>query len=172
MQPPLYDPEAVRPMWEELVQVGFESLETAEEVEDRVTRTEGTTLLMINSVCGCAAGNARPGVALSLQHSVIPFRMITVFAGVFRDAVDKARELMPQVPPSSPFVALFRDAELVYCLQRSQIEMMDALGVATALTQAYDEFCSQKGPSIPHEEFEKIISHQQCGSTIPAFRQD
>ena len=172
MQPPLYDPESVRPMWEELVKVGFESIETPTEVEDRITRTEGTTLLLINSVCGCSAGGARPGVSMSLQHETIPSRMITVFAGVFRDAVDKARGLMPQVPPSSPFIALFKDGELIYCLQRSQIETMDAKGIAQSLTGAYDEFCSDKGPSIPSEEFEKIISHQQCGSTIPLYRQD
>jgi putative YphP/YqiW family bacilliredoxin len=169
MQPPIYDPEACRPMWEELEQVGFESLSTPEAVEEAVVQTKGTVLLFINSVCGCSAGAARPGLSLSLQHSHIPGKLVTVFAGVHRDAVDKARELMPQVPPSSPFTAIFKDGELVYVLQRSQIEMMDAVGIAQTLRQVYDEFCEAEGPSVPREVFEAIPTIQQCGSSIPRF---
>lgn len=166
---PLYDPEAVRPMWEELAQVGVQPLHTAQDVDDVMNVKEGTTLVVVNSVCGCAAGGARPGVMMSLQNKVIPDRYVTVFAGVDREATERARSYMVNVQPSSPAIALFKDGDLVHMLERRHIEMMDAIEVAQNLKEAYDKNCGKEGPSIPAEEFEKIIPVQQCGSTIPLF---
>ncbi|MBD3266297.1 BrxA/BrxB family bacilliredoxin [bacterium] len=163
----MYDPEMVRPMWEELEQVGIQPITSAEDVDRYLGNRQGTVLLVINSVCGCSAGNARPGVMLALQHEVIPDKSITVFAGVDHDATNKAREYIQDVPPSSPFIALFKEGEPVFVLERRQIELMDRDQVAFSLKQAFDEFGSKKGPSIPAEQFEKITPVQQCGSTIP-----
>jgi putative YphP/YqiW family bacilliredoxin len=167
MMPSMYDREAVKPMWEELNRVGIESLTTADDVTAALTAPAGSVLLLINSVCGCAAGGARPGVMLALQHTVIPDRSVTVFAGVDRDATEQARALLGNIPPSSPFIALFKDGKLVHVLQRSHIEMMNAGMIAQNLTEAFDHYCSAEGPSISAEEFNKICPVQQCGSTIP-----
>lgn len=163
----LYDREAVRPMWEELERVGVRSLTTPEEVDAVLSQEQGTTLVVINSVCGCAAGGARPGVMLSLQHSVIPDASITVFAGVDRPAVERARSYMTGIAPSSPSIALFKDGKLVHVLERRHIEQMDANMVAENLKQAYNRFCTAPGPSIPAEEFARIAPYQQCGSMVP-----
>ena len=162
----IYDREAVRPMWEELAYVGVEPLTTADQVREVLDKREGTVMVVINSVCGCAAGGARPGVARALQHKVIPDRSVTVFAGVDREATEMARAYMKPLPPSSPCVALFRDGELVYALQRHQIEMMDANGIAQALIEGFDEFCKAEGPSIPREQYEKLVYQQICSSSI------
>ncbi len=164
--PPIYDPEAIKPMEEELHRVGVKSLRSAKEV-DQAINEQGTTLLVVNSVCGCAAGGARPGVMLSLQNVKIPDRMATVFAGVDRDAVNQARALMGDIPPSSPCIALFKDGKPVHVLERRHIEQMDAHRVAGDLKSAFDEHCSAQGPSIPPEEFERIVPVQQCGSDVP-----
>jgi len=169
MQHPIYNPEAVRPMWEELVQVGIESLTTANEVEEFITKKTGTTLVVINSVCGCAAGNARPGVMLALQHKTIPNHLCTVFAGMDHDAVEKARSLM-SIPPSSPCIALFGDGVMIFVLQRHQIERMSAKDVADNLTAAFDSHCSAEGPSCPPDEFQKIVPVDECGSNIQLYR--
>jgi putative YphP/YqiW family bacilliredoxin len=163
----IYDREAVKPMWQELSFVGVESLTTAEQVEGALSAKEGTVLVVVNSVCGCAAGGARPGVTKALQHKVIPDRMVTVFAGVDREATETARRFMAPLPPSSPCVALFRNGEPVYALQRHNIESMDANGIAQALTEGFDEYCTRPGPSISKEEYEKLIHQQICSSSIP-----
>ncbi len=163
----LYDREAVRPMWEELERVGVRPLATAEEVDTVLGRAQGTALVVVNSVCGCAAGGARPGVMLSLQNDVIPDASVTVFAGVDRPAVDRARSYMTGVQPSSPSIALFKDGRLVHMLERRHIEQMDARMVAENLKAAYARFCGAKGPSIPPEEFARIAPVQQCGSMVP-----
>jgi putative YphP/YqiW family bacilliredoxin len=167
---PLYDPEAVRPLWEELVNVGFHSLTTAEEVDEVLSKGQGTVLLVINSVCGCAAGAARPGVELALQHKTIPDKLVTVFAGVDRAAVERAREYMPQFEPSSPFIVLFKDGKEVFTLERRHIESMDVHAIAEILKRTFDEFCRAPGPSVPPEVYEKTARSQQCSSTIPLFR--
>lgn len=154
----LYDPEFVRPMWQELDKIGVRSLRTPEEVDTAALNTPGTTLLVVNSICGCAAGHARPGVALALQHKTIPDHLTTVFAGVDREATMRARELMKDVPPSSPSVALFKDGQLVYMLHRSQIERMDISGIARNLTEAFDRYCSASGPSVPSRVMEEIFN--------------
>jgi len=168
MQPPLYDPEAVRPMWEELAHCGVDPVKTPEEV-DAALEESGTALMIVNSVCGCAAGSARPGVTLALQHSVIPDHLKTVFAGVDRDATERARQHMVDVPPSSPAIALFKDGELVHMLERRHIEMMNEEMVAQNLIEAFDKHCSRKGPSVPKEVYENIVTSRQCGSSVPMF---
>jgi len=167
---PLYDPEAVRPMWEELAGVGVEPLHTAEEVDAAFAdQSQGTLLLVINSVCGCAAAGARPGVSLGLQHERIPDRMVTVFAGVDRAAVARAREHLSAVPPSSPCVALFKDGKLIHILERRHIEQMEARAIAQDLAQAFDAHCTRQGPSVTPEAFAKVVNVMQCSSTIPRY---
>jgi bacilliredoxin len=165
--PPIYDPEAVAPMWQELAAVGVEPLTTPEQVDQLLGAGSGSALVIVNSVCGCAAGQARPGAMLALQHSVIPNRYVTVFAGVDRDAVERAREYMTGYPPSSPCMGLFRDGKLVFMLQRSDLQRMNEEQVSAALRKAFDEHCSKPGPSIDPETFMQIRPHQGCGSQIP-----
>lgn len=166
---PLYDREAVRPMWEELAQCGVEPLRAAAEVDAAVAQP-GTTLIVVNSICGCAAGGARPGVTEALQGAVIPDHLTTVFAGVDMEATERARELMPEVPPSSPSVALFKDGALVYALQRWQIEGVSPQEIAAELMKAFRQHCSRPGPSVPPEVYRQVVHARQCGSTIPSFR--
>lgn len=165
---PLYDPEAVRPMWEELSQCGVEPVKTGDDV-DAALKESGTTLVVVNSVCGCAAGSARPGVTRALQHSTIPDHLKTVFAGVDREATERARQHMAGIPPSSPCVALFKDGELVHMLERRHIEMMNEEMVALNLIEAFDEHCSRQGPSVPKAVYENLAVSRQCGSQVPLF---
>jgi len=136
----MYPEEIVKPMRQELVNAGFEELHTADEV-DTILKESGTTLIMVNSVCGCAAGTARPGTIMSLQGDKKPSHITTVFAGVDVDAVAKAREHMIPFPPSSPAVALFKDGELVHMLERHHIEGRSAEMIAENLAEAFQEFC-------------------------------
>lgn len=136
----MYPAELVKPMREDLTKVGFEELHTAEAVDAAMAKT-GTTLVVVNSVCGCAAANARPGARLSLQNAKRPDHIVTVFAGVDKDAVTKAREYMIPFPPSSPSMALFKDGELVHMLERHHIEGRPAELIAENLTDAYNEYC-------------------------------
>lgn len=165
---PNYDPEAVKPMEEELELVGIQPLRTGTEVDAALSQP-GTTLVVINSVCGCAAGGARPGVTRALQHRTIPDHLVTVFAGMDHEAVQQARQHMPEIPPSSPCIALFKDGKLVHILERRHIEQMDAVRIAENLAHAFDTHCSARGPSIPAEKYAQLRGVQQCGSTIPAF---
>jgi putative YphP/YqiW family bacilliredoxin len=166
---PLYDPEAVRPMWEELAQCGVTPLRTVAEV-DAVLEKPGTTLVVVNSICGCAAGAARPGVTQALQSAVIPDQLTTVFAGVDREATEYVRQRIPEVAPSSPSIALFKDGALVYALERRHIERMNVADVAGELMRAFRQYCTGKGPSVPPEAYEKVVRARQCGSQIPSFR--
>ena len=166
---PMYDMEAVQPMRDELVAVGFEDLRTAQDVDSVFGETEGTLLVMINSVCGCAAGSARPGVALALQHQVIPDRLATVFAGMEYDAVDRVRELHAGYPPSSPSMVLFKDGKLVHMVERSMIEGKKPERIARELAQIFDRYCSRPGPSISAHEFDKLAFAKVCGSSIPRY---
>ena len=163
---PLYDPQAVRWMWEELTSCGIEPLTQPEQVDQALTR-QGTTLVVVNSVCGCAAGNARPGVTRALQHPNIPDHLVTVFAGVDRAATDKARKYMAGIPPSSPAIGLFKDGNLVHMLERRHIERMTEQDVAQNLEAAFDQHCSRPGPSVPREHYEKVVHARVCGSSIP-----
>jgi len=136
----MYPAELVKPMREDLTRVGFEELHTPEAVDAAIAR-KGTTLVVVNSVCGCAAANARPGARMSLQNDKRPDHLVTVFAGVDFDAVSRARELMVPFPPSSPSMALFKDGELVHMLERHHIEGRPAELIAENLVDAYNEYC-------------------------------
>lgn len=138
-----YPEMLIRPMREDLTRLGVEELKTAEAVDETIGNTKGTLMVVVNSICGCAAGKARPGVALALQHDVKPDKVATVFAGADIEATEKARSYFTGYGPSSPSIALLKDGELVYMLERFQIEGRDAHQIAGELTQAFDKFCSQ-----------------------------
>ncbi|MBN1301770.1 MAG: BrxA/BrxB family bacilliredoxin [Melioribacteraceae bacterium] len=168
-RPPIYDPEAVQPMRDELVFCGFEELSTPEKVDEVLSAESNETILvMINSVCGCAAGSARPGVTKALQHNKIPDRFVTVFAGQDRDAVDHLRNnYLGKFPPSSPSVALVKNGEVLYMLHRHNIEGKYPDQIAEELTKVFDETSQRQGPSIPKEQYEKLEHAVACGSKIP-----
>jgi len=136
----MYPEELVKPMRNDLTSVGFEELYTSEAVENALKK-DGTTLVVVNSVCGCAAANARPAARLSLQSDKKPDYITTVFAGVDTDAVDTARSAMIPFPPSSPSMALFKNGELVHMIERHHIEGRPAEMIAENLTEAYNEHC-------------------------------
>ncbi|MCK5815331.1 MAG: BrxA/BrxB family bacilliredoxin [Flavobacteriaceae bacterium] len=136
----MYPKELIKPMKAELENAGFTSLHTADEVNATLAK-EGTTLIVVNSVCGCAAGTARPGAISSLEFDKTPTNLVTVFAGVDGEATNKAREFMIPFPPSSPCMALFKDGQLVHMLERHHIEGRSAQDIAGNLAGAYDEFC-------------------------------
>ena len=130
-------------MRQELAQLGIEETKTPEAVKDAVENTDGTVMVIVNSVCGCAAGKARPGIAMALQNKTLPDRIVTVFAGGDIEATDHARSYFKGYPPSSPSVGLMRDGELVFMLQRHQIEGRDAPQIASELTAAFDRYCTK-----------------------------
>ncbi|WP_425235315.1 BrxA/BrxB family bacilliredoxin [Ulvibacterium sp.] len=136
----MYPEELVKPMRDDLALAGFEELYTAGAVEENINQ-DGTVLVVVNSVCGCAAANARPAAKLSLQNDKKPDRTVTVFAGVDTEAVNAARNLMVPFPPSSPSMALFKNGELVHMIERHHIEGRPAEAIAENLTEAYNEFC-------------------------------
>jgi putative YphP/YqiW family bacilliredoxin len=167
-RPPMYDQNAVQHMRDELVAVGFTELLTAKEVEEAVQVSDDKVVLVfINSVCGCAAGSARPAISLALQNEKIPDRIYTVFAGQERDAVDKARSLVKGYPPSSPSIAMFRNGELIYFMQRYDIEGKNANSIAAELVDTFNEICTAQGPSVSPEQYEKVVFAKSCGSKIP-----
>jgi putative YphP/YqiW family bacilliredoxin len=137
----MYPPELVKPMKEDLTNVGFKQLTTIDEVDQTIQNSKGTLLVVVNSVCGCAAGNMRPGVKLSLNNSKKPVELATVFAGVDGEATNQARKYFLPYPPSSPSIALFNDGKLVHFLERHHIEGGTAQMIAENLTEAYNEFC-------------------------------
>jgi putative YphP/YqiW family bacilliredoxin len=132
----------VEPMREELTRLGVEELRTAADVDTAVTTTPGTLMIVVNSICGCAAGKARPGIAQALQHPTRPDRVTTVFAGFDEEATKRARDYFTGYRPSSPSIALLRDGHLVFMLERSQIENQSAGQIATTLAAAFDTFCA------------------------------
>jgi len=138
----MYPEQLVAPMRQDLTVAGFKELKTPDEVEQYIKNEKGTTLLVINSVCGCAAGAARPGVKWALQNSEKkPDHLATVFAGVDKEAVSKARELTLPYPPSSPSIALFKDGELQHFIERHHIEGRNAQMIGQHLVEVFDEFC-------------------------------
>ena len=168
---PLYDVDAVQPMRDELIAVGLEELLTPEAVDNAILVKDGkTVLVVINSVCGCAAGGARPGVSLALQNSIIPDKLYTVFAGQERDAVARLREHIKGFSPSSPSVALFKSGELLHFTQRLQIEGYNAEQIAESLIDVFNKYCSAEGPSISPDDFGKVMYAKACGSKIPLFK--
>ena len=131
----------VAPMRTDLTRHGVDEVRTAADVDAAVRDTPGTLMIVVNSVCGCAAGKARPGVGLALQHAKKPDRAVTVFAGADVDATDRARGYFTGIRPSSPSVGLLKDGKLVFILERHQIENRSAADIASVLTAAFDEFC-------------------------------
>jgi putative YphP/YqiW family bacilliredoxin len=136
----------VAPMRAELQQLGIEELRSAADVDAAVAGTRGTLMVVVNSVCGCAAGKARPGLALALRHAARPDRMTSVFAGFDVDATTRARSYFPGIMPSSPSIALLKDGQLIYMLERRDIEVRSADQIASELRTAFDKFC-EKGSS-------------------------
>jgi Protein of unknown function (DUF1094). len=133
--------DMVQPMRDDLTRIGIKELRTAEEVADTLPDAKGTTLVVVNSVCGCAAGQCRPGVAEALQHDITPDHLYTVFAGQDKEATAQAREYFAPYPPSSPSIALMKDGELVHFIERHQIENRSAAEIAADLTDAFDRYC-------------------------------
>ncbi|MFB5945413.1 BrxA/BrxB family bacilliredoxin [Albibacterium profundi] len=136
----MYPDYLVAPMRQELTDVGFEDLRTPEEVDNAINQ-KGTVLVVVNSVCGCAASNARPAAKAAIQNEKKPAKIVTVFAGVEKDAVDKARSYMAPYPPSSPSMALFQDGKLVHMIERHHIEGKPAQMIADNLVAAFNEYC-------------------------------
>ena len=162
-----YDPRVVEPMREELTRLGVRELRTAEEVDDVLGRKDGTTLIVVNSVCGCAAGNARPAVALALQHEVRPDLAVTVFAGQDLEATERAREYFSGFRPSSPSIALQKDGELVFMLERHQIEGRDAAEIARDTIDAFDRFCGDvQAPVAGNSDDSPPIEFTEDGQPI------
>lgn len=131
----------IRPMREELVRLGFEELKTLEQVDPALQQSEGTVMVVVNSICGCAAGKARPGVALALNNQIRPDKLFTVFAGADIEATEKARSYFIGYGPSSPSIALLKGGKLVYMLERHQIEGRGPEEIAQELTRAFDQYC-------------------------------
>jgi putative YphP/YqiW family bacilliredoxin len=136
-----YMSQVIQPMRDELTRIGFKELRTPEEVEQTLPNLKGTALVVVNSVCGCAAGLARPAVAHSLRHDKKPDHLYTVFAGQDKEATAKAREYFEGYPPSSPSFALMKDGKLVTMIERHQIENNDLQTISSLLTEAYDKYC-------------------------------
>ena len=167
-RPPMYDQNSVQPMRDELIAVGFTELLAAEDVDKVINvNDDKTVFVMINSVCGCAAGSARPGISLALQNDKIPDQLYTVFAGQERDAVDRFRQILANVPPSSPSAALFKNGKLIHFMHRYEIEGQMPAQISEYWREIFNEHCSNQGPSIPAEHFEKVLYAKSCGSKIP-----
>ncbi len=143
-----YPEEWVKPAREELIQLGVQELHTPQEVDEALKKNEGTVMVVVNSICGCAAGKARPGIARALQEEPRPDLITTVFAGQDVEATARAREYFLPYPPSSPSVALLRDGKLVFMLQRHQIESREAEAIAGDLREAFQEYCK---PAVRQE---------------------
>jgi putative YphP/YqiW family bacilliredoxin len=143
-----YSEILIKPMREDLTRIGVEETRSPEQVEQAISETKGTLLVVVNSVCGCAAGKARPGIAMALQNEAKPDRTITVFAGADIEATNKAREHFAPYPPSSPQIGLFKDGRLVFMLERHQIENKFAEQIAQELTAAFDRFCTPAGAAV------------------------
>lgn len=136
-----YMRDVIQPMRDELTSLGIKELRTPEEVVECLDNAKGTSIVVVNSVCGCAAGNCRPGVAQALNNEIVPDHLFTVFAGQDKEATAKAREYFEPYPPSSPSIAILKDGKLVYFIQRQQIEDRTAADIAADLRGAFDHYC-------------------------------
>jgi len=165
---PMYDEDAVQPMRDELIAYGFQELRTTEEVDQALQNATGTALVVVNSVCGCAAGSARPGAGAALQGVKIPDKLYTAFAGQDREAVQLLRQkYLKDYQPSSPSMAIFKDGKVVYMMERYMIEGRRPEEIARELNAQFEKFCSHQGPSIPQEQYSQVRHAVACGSTIP-----
>jgi putative YphP/YqiW family bacilliredoxin len=144
----MYDERLVAPMRQELTRIGFRELRTADEVDTALKDAKGTTLVVVNSICGCAARNARPAVALALQNTARPEHLKTVFAGQDPDAAQRARGYFTGYPPSSPSIGLLKDGRLVFMLERWQIEGRPAQEIAEDLVEAFNQYCEPTGAAV------------------------
>jgi len=144
----MYLEEFVQPMREELTRIGFQELRTPGEVDNVLRKSKGTVLVVVNSICGCAAGRARPAVAYALSHAVKPDTLTTVFAGQDQEATAQARSYFTDYPPSSPSIALLRDGKLVFMMERHDIEGRMPDEIAADLTQAFDRFCTPASSTV------------------------
>lgn len=169
MNSPMYDPRSVQPMRDELVYVGFTELTTPELVDEYLSKeNDETTFVFINSVCGCAAGSARPGISLALQNKVIPDNIVTVFAGQDKAAVETVRsKYLSNFPPSSPSAALIKNGQVIFMLPRHHIEGRTPEQIADILVQVFEENCEKAGPSISKERYDELVHAKMCGSKIP-----
>jgi putative YphP/YqiW family bacilliredoxin len=139
----MYPEIMVVPMREELTRLGIQELRTASEVDDVITKKPGTTMVVVNSICGCAAGRMRPAVRMALEHSAKPDHIVSVFAGQDAEATDRARSYFIGYAPSSPSIGILRDGKLVYMMQRSDIEHREALDIAAELKKSFEKFCAK-----------------------------
>jgi len=171
---PKYDPEAVQYMRDELIEVGFEEALTLEDIDRHlIENSDETVLFVINSVCGCSAGTARPGIAMALQHHCIPDRLVTSFAGQDRMAVEYLRQrFLSNYMPSSPCIALFRGGELLYFLQRKDIVDREATEIARMLIGSFEKYCHRRGPSMEPEKFEQLTFVRKCSSELPKYSEN
>jgi putative YphP/YqiW family bacilliredoxin len=144
----MYPEIMVIPMREELTRLGIQELRTPAEVDRAVANQPGTTMVVVNSICGCAAGRMRPAVRAALQHSSRPEKLFSVFAGQDKEATDRARSYFAGYPPSSPSIALLRDGKVVHMMQRSDIEHREAVDIANELKNAFDKFCVKPAPVV------------------------
>ncbi len=144
---PMYPEIMVVPMRQELTRLGIEELHTVEEVDQALTNRPGTTMVVVNSICGCAAGRMRPAVRMALQNSIRPDHAYSVFAGQEKEATDRARSFFTGYPPSSPSIAILRDGQLVYMMQRRDIESREAPAIAADLKAAFDRLCGKPVPA-------------------------
>jgi putative YphP/YqiW family bacilliredoxin len=168
---PMYDPEAVQPMRDELTAVGFEELITPEEVDAALAPQDNETVFcLINSVCGCSAGSARPGASMALQHRTIPDRLATVFAGMDIAATQHLRQkYLHEFPPSSPSMALLKNGQVLFMLHRRDIEGRHPQQIAEVLAEVFDQYCNRTGPSVSPEQYAQVMHAVACGSTIPRY---
>ena len=143
---PMYPEIMVVPMREELTRLGIEELRTPEEVDQALQNRPGTTMVVVNSICGCAAGRMRPAVRVAMQNEAKPDKAFSVFAGQEKEATDRARGYFTGYPPSSPSIAILRDGQLVYMMQRRDIESREAPAIAADLKAAFDRFCGKSCP--------------------------
>lgn len=144
----MYPEIMVIPMREELTRLGIQELRTPAEVDRAVANQPGTTMVVVNSICGCAAGRMRPAVRAALQHPSRPEKLFSVFAGQDKEATDRARSYFAGYPPSSPSIALLRDGKVVHMMQRSDIEHREAADIANELKSAFDKFCPKPAPVV------------------------
>jgi putative YphP/YqiW family bacilliredoxin len=144
----MYSEIMVSPMREELSRLGIQELRTAEEVDQALAAQPGTSMVVVNSICGCAAGRMRPAVRLALEHSQRPDRIFSVFAGQDQAATQRARSYFTGYPPSSPSIALLRDGRLVHMMERSDIEHREAADIAVELKKVFDNFCAKTAASV------------------------
>lgn len=168
---PNYDPAAVQYMRDELTAVGFEELSTPDQVDQALGHSNQTVLLVVNSVCGCAAGSARPGVALALQHKIIPDRLVTVFAGMDKKVVEYVRQkFLTGYVPSSPLFAIFRNGNIEFIMERKDLVNKTPEQIAERLRWAFDTICSRSGPSISPEKYAQLKNVVKCSSHLPKYQ--